>query len=244
MPVCVICEQKVEGWRSNPRRDQRSPVVRTLDLIGAEAELGLCPACGADDRERHTWLYLAASGVLDETAGRRALHVGPEPRLRDRLARLPIQWTFVDADELEAWLAGSDAGPFHLIVCNRVLPAMANVEVALRALGARLSDQGWIVAQSVFAPLLKRTLAFTQPLTGRAAHLFFSEERYLRLFGSDVGEVFATVGLRGGPYRHEDVLPGMDGETWGCNPREPFFLFSRHRGLTAAAAVDPSNVGR
>ncbi|MBV8211467.1 MAG: methyltransferase domain-containing protein [Burkholderiaceae bacterium] len=231
MPVCVICEQSVERWMPDPEREAYSPALRSLDIVAADADRHGCPTCGADDRERHAWMYLAATGILDEVAGRRALHVGPEPRLQQRLARLPIEWTLAQIDELETTLAASEAGGFHLIVCNRVLSAVPDVGETVRALGQQLSDGGWLMAQSPYAPTLKHTLAFTAKPRPEAAHLFFGDRGHVRLFGADFACPFASAGLHGGAYRHEDVLPGMDAATWGCNPREPLFLFSRTRCL-------------
>ena len=233
MPFCAICEQTVERWLAGPQRTAHSSLLRALDAVGAETDQHFCPVCGADDRERHTWMYLASTGVLDDALGRRALHVGGEPRLREKLARLAIDWTFVDEPQLDPVLRRSESAHFQLIICNRMLPTVADVAATIRCLADALSDSGWLVAQSLYAPMLKRTLAFTVEPTKRAAQLFFGSERARRLFGSDVAQVFVTAGLQGGPYRHEEVLPGVDGATWGCNPREPFFLFSRTRCLTS-----------
>lgn len=233
MPFCAICEQTVERWLANPQRTAHSSLLRALEAVGAETDQRLCPACGSDDRERHTWMYLACTGVLDDALGQRALHVGGEPRLRERLARLDIDWTFANEAELEATLQRSAREPFHLMVCNRILPSVANAAATIQRLVDALSDSGWLVAQSLYAPMLKRTLAFTVEPTKRAAQLFFGSEGACRLLGSDVAQLFNAAGLQGGPYRHEDVLPGVDGSTWGCDPREPFFLFSRSRCLTS-----------
>ncbi len=233
MPFCAICEQSVERWLADPQGTAHSSLLRVLEAVGADTDQHICPGCGADDRERHTWMYLASTGVLDDTLGRRALHVGGEARLREKLARLAIDWTFIEESELDRLLRRSDAAHFHLIVCNRILPTVTNVAATIRSLAHALSDSGWLVAQSLYAPMLKRTLAFTVEPTKRAAHLFFGSDRARRLFGSDFAQMFTLAGLQGGPYRHEDVLPGVDGATWGCNPREPFFLFSRSRCLTS-----------
>ena len=233
MPVCAICEQTVERWLANPQQSAHSSLLRALEAVGADTDQHLCPACGADDRERHTWMYLASTGVLDDVLGRHALHVGGEPRLREKLARLAIDWTFVDEQEFAAILQRSEAAHFHLIVCNRILPTVTNVTATIQCLAHALADGGWLVAQSLYTPMLKRTLAFTVEPTKRAAQLFFGSERAHQLFGSDLAQMFKAAGLQGGPYRHEDVLPGVDGATWGCNAREPFFLFSRTRCLTS-----------
>jgi Methyltransferase domain len=161
------------------------------------------------------------------------LHVGGEPRLREKLARFAIDWTFVDETQLDPILRRPGAAPFQLIVCNQILATVANPTATIHCLAHALADSGWLVAQSLFAPTLKRTLAFTVEPTKRAAQLFFGSDRARRLFGSDLAQIFMAAGLQGGPYRHEDVLPGVDGATWGCDPREPFFLFSRTRCLTS-----------
>jgi len=233
MPICCLCEQTVGTWRADAKMTACSSLLRVLGAVGLDADRHRCPTCGADDHERHTWLYLSRTGVLDPGPGKRALHVGREPALRAKLARLAFDWTFADESDLERILGRCGAGAFDLIICNGVLPAVADVEATIRILALALSECGQLVTQSVYAPMLKRTLAFTGKPTQKAAQLFFGGERHRRLIGSDLAQMFSAVGLRGGPYRHEDVLPGVDAAAWGCDSREPFFLFSRHPCLTS-----------
>jgi len=233
MPVCAICEQNVERWLPDPQREAYSPILRVLDVIGADADHHFCPSCGADDRERHTWLYLSATGILNEAAGRAALHVGPEPRLREKLSRLSIDWTFAEDACPERLQRECRNSQFHLIICNRILPGVPSVDATIRALMRCLASGGWLVAQSAYSPMLTRTLEFLVPLTKKAAHLFLGDEQHQRLFGADAAGPFVAAGLQGGLYAHEAVLPAVDASTWGCNPREPLFLFSRQRCLTS-----------
>jgi len=229
---CILCEARFEAWLPSPRREAESPVLRALQVAGSGIDEVLCPQCGSDGRERHAWMYLAASGVLDDTVGKRALHAGPEPRLRQRLAQLPCDWTFREPGELAALLA-APGEPFHLIVANRLLEQVEDLGASLAALAARLAPGGWLVAQCRHSPLLERTLAFTGRPEPRAAFLFLGEEGHRRLPGMDLASDFAAAGLRGGPYAHADVLPAIDAAQWGVDAREPFFLFSRDRCLAS-----------
>ena len=233
MPLCVICEKEVGSWIADPRREEFSPLLRALGVVAGDSGRSFCPACGADDGERHSWLYLRESGVLDEASGRSAIHIGPEPRLRAKLAESTAHWSFAEWAEIDDDFAADRMGKFHLIVCNRILPCVADVDAALQSLGRLLATDGWLMAQCAYAPLLQRTLAFIEAPSEKAARLFFGNSQGQRLFGSDIIDHFRLNGLTGGPYSHADVLPQIDATNMGCDPREPYFLFSRRRCLTS-----------
>jgi len=229
MPTCVLCDRSVERWLPDPDRDTYSPMLRALDVVGADGADDICPACGGDGRERHAWLYLTRSGILERARGLAALHIGGEPRLRGKLATAGPRWTFVDGEDPATDLEALAPGSFRLIVCNRVLARVDDVGAAIRALGRCLADDGQVVAQCAYSPLLTTTLALMRPANDRAAQLLFGDRRARRLFGADLPAAFEAASLPGRALAHAEVLPGVDGATWGCNPREPLFVYGRQR---------------
>ncbi len=51
MPMCAMCERKVERWLPHPQRDQRSPLMVLLQTVGSDLDRYLCPHCQCNDRE-------------------------------------------------------------------------------------------------------------------------------------------------------------------------------------------------
>jgi hypothetical protein len=84
-----------------------------------------------------------------------------------------------------------------------------------------------LIAQTPFAPTLKRTLEMTSPISADFARLFYGQDDHVRLFGADIVDCFHAAGLRGEPLAHHVVLGALDAHVHGCNPHEPFFAFSK-----------------
>jgi len=97
----------------------------------------------------------------------------------------------------------------------------ANAEALVHARAAEANAPG--------APGLTTTLALMRPANDRAAQLLFGDRRARRLFGADLPAAFEAASLPGRALAHAEVLPGVDGATWGCNPREPLFVYGRQR---------------
>ena len=85
--VCAVCEQDVDAWLPHPHGVDRS-FLEEIEPVGSTLERHLCPKCGCNDRERHLWLYIALSGLLERASEMRILHVAPEPGLEPRIRRL------------------------------------------------------------------------------------------------------------------------------------------------------------
>jgi len=240
MPLCAMCEQPVEHWLPHPGRDQRSSLSTVLDVIGSDLTLHSCPHCRSNDRERHIWLYMSAVGLLTESFERPILHIAPEPNIERKL-RSMARAEYLGGDltpqnprhrRLNVEQLDQPAGRFHLIICNHVLEHVADPHRAIGELARCLSDDGWLIAQTPYSPLLTDTMEFGVPPHSDAAELFFGQKDHVRLFGANIAEHFEAAGLKGGLYPHEAILPGIDALTCGCNTREPFFLFSKTRWLT------------
>ncbi|HUN92743.1 MAG TPA: class I SAM-dependent methyltransferase [Burkholderiaceae bacterium] len=237
MPRCPLCEQQVESWIPHPQRSRQSPFTRAIGGVGSDLENYLCPSCQCNDRERHLWLYMAVSGILDESRGRAILHVAPEPAIEPRLRELAGA-SYVAGDlqprrpghrKIDVEALPFDDGHFHLIVCNHVLEHVATPQRAVAEMARCLADDGWLVAQTPYAPRLLRTFELEGASSPEASRLFFGQEDHVRLFGADIVDLFLGAGLQGRLVPHDEALPRFDARHWGCNPREPFFLFSKSR---------------
>lgn len=233
MPFCVICERSVERWLPHPQRDFMGQFTRLVGSVGSNLDRYLCPSCGSHDRERHLWLYMQAVGLVEAIRTARVLHIAPEDKIEALIrAQQPREYVVGDLSpqrpahrqiDVENLPFGNEA--FELVLCNHVLEHVADPDRALRELARCLTRDGHLIAQTPFVPKLKWTFEMSEPVSPRFARLFYGQEDHARLFGADLLHRFAAARLRGELPSHQALLPDKDPVEYGCNEREPFFLF-------------------
>jgi SAM-dependent methyltransferase len=235
-PLCVVCEQQVEGWLPHPQADQFDRTfTRPLETVGSTLQHHLCPRCGCNDRERHLWLYLAFSRVLEDASAKRILHIAPEAGIEPRIRRLqPREYVAgdlfprtpqhhrIDVEQLDF-----PDGYFDLIICNHVLEHVGSPAKALAEFNRCLAPSGHLIAQTPYSPILRKTFELSKPMPAAFNVRYYGQDDHVRLFGADVGDQFRAAGFKGDFYPHTTVLGEIDAQTYGCNGREPFFFFAK-----------------
>lgn len=233
MPYCCVCNHTVDHWVPHPLRAQRSPLMVMLDTVGSDLSVYGCPSCNANDRDRHLWLYMKASGVVGSLEGANILHMAPEWGLeplieackpgsyvRGDLFPTHAHYQRVDLENLDF---GNDS--LDLVICNHVLEHVHHLEKALSEIFRCLKPGGLLIAQTPYAPVLKHTFEMKHIPDAATAKLLYGQEDHVRLFGGDIVDYFHAAGLQGDLLRHEALLPEVDAATFGCNAKEPFFVF-------------------
>ena len=241
MAYCCICQQTVSHWLPYPNQDQRSPLMTILGTVGSDLTLHGCPACHCNDRLRHLWLYMTATGLADKLPGASILHIAPEPGLeRILLALGPAHYVRGDLHPTRAEHQRIDVealpfadGSLDIAFCNHVLEHVDSPDRALGELFRCLKPGGLLIAQTPYAPSIKRTLELHERPDPGTAHLLFGQDDHVRLFGSDITGFFHAAGFKGDLLRHETLLPDMSPQDFGCNAQEPFFIFWKDAQATA-----------
>jgi hypothetical protein len=236
---CPLCEQPVSRWLRYRGDDSGGDFTHSLDISGPTRTTLLCPHCYASANDRLVWLYLAKSGLLDDIARKKVLHLAPEVRLEPRLRALrPLEYAVADPFPRIPAHRPVDAGSlpypddhFDFILCNNVLSQVKDVQRTLAELRRCLSPDGTLVAQTSYSPALERSL---EP-NGSAVHIFaerlFAQTRHLRLFGADIAGHFASAGLYGSLSCFD--RPSDEQELWraGCDSSTPFFVFTKRQAI-------------
>lgn len=237
MPVrrhCVMCGHRIGrfmsirgGWRAVP------PLMRALDVIGSDPDNFECPRCGSIDRERHLLMYLQAAGLLAWLKGKDVLHFAPEKRLARRIAacepgryvRCDLYPQSDDVIRVDMLAMQFAAGSFDGVIANHVLEHVADDLKALAEIKRVLRPGGMAILQTPFSRKLQRTWSDPGIDDAPARTQAYGQDDHVRLYGRDIFERFASVGLRSGVAQHAELLADCDPAEAGVNPSEPFFLF-------------------
>ncbi|RTL25570.1 MAG: SAM-dependent methyltransferase [Burkholderiales bacterium] len=238
MPYCCICEQTVARWLPHPQADQRSPLMQVLGTVGSDLSMYLCPSCDCSDRDRHLWLYMRASGLSKQLQGASVLHLAPEPHLERMISACqPGEYILGDLHPTQAHHQRIDleALPFadnslDLIICNHILEHVHHPDKALSEIHRALKPGGIVIAQTPYAPYLKHTLEMKTAPDAQTAYLLYGQADHVRLFGDDITDYFHAAGLQGELLSHGSLLPNVLPADFGCNAREPFFVFWKPQG--------------
>lgn len=242
MPYCSICQQTVANWLPHPHPEQRSPLMTLLDTVGSDLSIFTCPSCGCNDRLRHLWLYMQATGLTAQLQGSTLLHIAPEHQLEVLLeACQPAVYVRGDLIPTQPHhhridiegLSFSDAS-LDMVICNHVLEHVSHPEKALSEFFRCLKPGGILIAQTPYAPSIKKTFELQSPPSPDVATLLFGQADHVRLFGDDITDYFHASGFKGELLSHDSLLPGKDQPTFGCNVREPFFVFWKPNEVNAA----------
>lgn len=233
---CVCCGRRV--GRFLPYRGGSAaaePLMRSLRVVGSDLERFECPWCGAHDRERHLLLYLRATGQLDGLAGRRVVHFAPERRLSETLGQATgAGYSACDLFPVRPGVARVDiqampdaTGSVDLLLANHVLEHVDDDLAALREIARVLAPGGAAILQTPYSPVLHRTWSDPGIVDPEARRRAYGQEDHVRLYGRDIVDRFASVGLEPAVRSHAAVLPDVDPDAAGVNPAEPLMQFLR-----------------
>ena len=209
--------------------------MRALEVIGSDPDNHECPWCGALDRERHLLMYMRTAGLFDSLPGMAILHFAPERRLSRLIeATKPARYIkcdlYPDAPEVERVDMLAIPYPdktFDLVIANHVLEHVTDDTLALEEIRRVLKPGGYAILQTPFSPKLHSTWSDEGIDNDQARLQAYGQEDHVRLFGRDLFDLFAAVGLASRVRQHTEVVSEFDPEEYGVNIAEPFFLFER-----------------
>jgi hypothetical protein len=237
---CAVCEQPVAGWIPHPETNNNREFMQQIESVGSTLHNHLCPHCYCNDRERHVWLFMDRANILNGISQKRILHIAPEAGIERKIRALHPR-EYVGGDlvpktpehrKINVEQLDFRDGSFDLIICNHVLEHVDRPDTALSEFSRCLAPNGHLIAQTPYSPILKGTFELSVAPSEAFATRYFGQSDHVRLFGADIAERFRAVGLNGDLYPHTTVLGDIDPDTWGCNGREPFFLFSKGPAVT------------
>jgi len=204
-------------------------------MVGSNPDQFECPHCGAHDRERHLLMYFQATGLLEQMQGKAVLHFAPEKRLSRRIvAARPARYlpcdlypSGPDVLEVDMLAIQFESASFDFVIANHVLEHVADDLQALKEIRRVLKSGGHAILQTPYSRKLHRTWQDDGIADDAARLQAYGQADHVRLFGRDIFDRFASVGLEPRIGMHVELLRDVDADVAGVNPVEPFFLFQR-----------------
>jgi SAM-dependent methyltransferase len=201
--------------------------IPTVPPVGRIRPNARCPACGARDRNRHLWLYLAnKTSLLSDRL--RVLHFAPERILERKLKEQPnLDYVTTDLDRPRAMVKADitdlpfpDAS-FDLILCSHVLEHVVEDRRAMRELYRVLRAEGWAI---VLVPIdfgRAETLEDPTVVAPAERERLFGQADHVRIYGRDFKQRLEEAGfsVRVEDYRRE--LGDDSARRYGLRPRTP-----------------------
>ncbi len=170
-------------------------------------------------------------------AGKAILHFAPERRLWPKIkAAGPARYVRCDLSPTSDEILRVDlldmpfeAGSFDLVIANHVLEHVVDDGKAIAEIRRVLRPGGHAILQTPFSPKLERTWEDSGVDSAAARTQAFGQGDHVRLYGRDIFERIAAAGLVPKVSPHDELLADFDGDRFGINTAEPFFLFQRER---------------
>lgn len=234
---CSICGNKLVAFIPMVLgRQVKLPLMDQLQMVGSDVSQFECPWCGCNDRERHLWMYIQESGLVESLPDSSVLHFAPEKRLPELIAKIsPRQYLQADLypvaphiQTVDMLATGFPDEEFDLIMANHVLEHVSSVEQALEELIRILKPGGHIIVQTPFSSLLEHTWSDPGITTDSSRLQAYGQEDHVRLFGKDIFQIIERVGFESRVMHHRDLPGEFSGATYGVNEQEPFFLFRKN----------------
>jgi len=228
---CPICSWKFRAfWRhGRPVPEYRDGKV----VFEGQPRQGDCPACYANDRERHLFLYITGESDFLQKGGR-ILHVAPEPNLR-RLLQKNSKVQYVSADLCERdVMVNMDLtqiphrdSTYDVILCNHVLEHIPDDRKAASEMHRVLKPGGWAILQ---VPMVKRMAVTSESPAIQSEEdsiRFFGQKDHVRIYGDDYPDRLRAVGFDVKRWNYAAQHGEAAAERYGLIVDEQIFVCSR-----------------
>ncbi len=188
-----------------------------------------CPRCGALERHRALWLYLAQRTDL-LSAPLRVLHLAPERQLQRHLAgRSNLSYRSADLDSpladdaVDVQALPYADGAFDVVLCNHVLEHVDDDRRAMRELARVLAPGGWAIVTCPIDGRLAATVEDPAVVAPADRLRVYGQEDHARRYGRDFGERLAEAGFAVTVERVVEQLPAAVVTRHGLRRDDPVF---------------------
>lgn len=149
-----------------------------------------CVHCGALERHRLLWLYINSQTDLFQTAGKKMLHVAPEPCLEPKFENT-LQENYITSDidgsrakvQMDIMDIGYPDESFDVIYCSHVLEHVTDDRKAMREFYRVLKKDGWAI---LLVPIMADKSFEDPSITDPDERLrVYGNSDHVRIYGPD-----------------------------------------------------------
>lgn len=212
-----------------------STFITSMDMVGSDVDNFSCIWCGCTDRERHLWMYLEATNLVDAFKGASILHFAPEKQLSRKIAaakpanyvKADLYPTQEDIESVDMLSMNFDSNSFDFVIANHVLEHVEDDYKATQEIFRVLKPRGVAILQTPYSSRLHSTWSDPGITTDKGRLAAYGQEDHVRLFGIDIFDRFSCSGLRADIKQHSIISKAYSASRHGINTDEPFFLFRK-----------------
>jgi SAM-dependent methyltransferase len=195
-----------------------------------------CPGCGSLERHRFAWVFLTRQSDLfapvSHPAGRRFLHIAPEPCLSRRFRSLDrIGYTPADlkggpgVEKIDITNIDYPPMTFDIIFCSHVLEHVEEDRKAISELHRVLSPTGWAI---LMVPInLKETYEDPKIQDPRQRELHFGQWDHVRSYGLDFADRLRECGIQMTCFRPESIVSDCEFASMSLLKRDWIFFCTK-----------------
>ena len=192
-----------------------------------------CPCCGALERHRLDWIFLAQRTNLFDRQHKKMLHVAPEAFLVARFRNIEgIDYLSADLNDPSA-MERMDLTDIHhpddsfqVIYCSHVLEHIPNDRKALAELYRVLSLGGWAMLQVPITA--EQTYEDPTIVTPEARQRHFGQWDHVRLCGPDYADRMRDAGFVVEVLPATDVVAAAECTRMGIQTDRYIFFCRKH----------------
>jgi hypothetical protein len=208
--ACNLCGFEAKKLRF---RGHKHPVIQRKKILSAGKRRSDCPNCLSSDRDRRLWLYLE-NAITPQS---HILHIAPEYPVAMKMRNLPQSMGFhyhcidkrTQGYYYPKWVLNGDItaldfadDQFDWVIANHVLEHIPDLQSALNEVKRVLKPTGkaiFMVPLSQSQPTEDGctlvTGEWTCLLTKKQKIERFGQHDHLRLFGTDMDQIFKKMGF-------------------------------------------------
>ena len=235
---CYICKKEFNHFgRYRNGRINLSAYKKEMNITGSDPDNYSCPFCGANDRERHLFMYFDKLNFWDKISSAKVLHFAPESSLSKKLEQmLPAEYIKGDLFPKNDWRKiditkiDFEDNYFDIVICNHVIEHVQDYLKALKEISRVVKKNGIAILQTPYSELLYNNFEDRNINTNELRLLYYGQEDHVRIvskrqFFDELSQYF-TVNI----VKNQSLFSDDECYKFGVNSKEDLIMVINNKG--------------